>query len=150
MKTILAVWNTSDKGKTETLREFAHLLLTTYPSYRLIYPTPLVISTTYDFRLVVEIKGVIIGVESQGDPNTNLDKRLLDLADNPKFKCDLILCSTRTRGDTVDAVDNLANTRGFQTIWTSTYQIDNRANHKLVDQLKAKHILDLLQGLGLI
>ncbi|HRJ35704.1 MAG TPA: hypothetical protein PK610_06935, partial [Flavobacteriales bacterium] len=109
---------------------------------------PTTISSTGDFRLVVEINGIIIGIESQGDPNTNLQNRLIDLADN--FHCEIILCSSRTRGDTVFAVDNLANTRGFQTIWTSTYQIANTANHNLVNRLKAKHLLDLLQGLSLI
>lgn len=148
MKTILSIWHSGNKGKTETLREFRNLLLATYPTYRPIFPLPTTITATGDFRLVVEINGIIIGVESQGDPNTNLQNRLIDLADN--FHCGIILCSSRTRGDTVSAVNNLANTRGFQTIWTSTYQIANTANHNLVNKLKAKHLLDLLQGLLLI
>jgi hypothetical protein len=148
MKTILSIWHTADKGKSETLREFGNLLLRTYPSFRPIFPVVASVPLTGDFRLVVEIKGKIIGVESQGDPNTSLENRLIDLADN--FKCDIILCSSRTRGDTVLAVDNLVATRGFQTIWTSTYQIANRTQHTLVNQLKAKHILDLLQSLGLL
>ena len=148
MKTILSIWHSGNKGKTETLREFAYLLLATYPTYRPIFPIPTTIPATGDFRLVIEINGIIIGIESQGDPNTNLQNRLIDLADN--FHCEIILCSSRTRGDTVTAVDNLFNTRGFQTIWTSTYQIANTANHNLVNRLKAKHLLDLLQGLSLI
>lgn len=146
MKTILAIWHVADKGKTATLREFANLLLVTYPTFISVVPIPAVISTIGDFRLIVEINGKIIGVESQGDPNTNLRGRLLDLADN--FHCDIILCSTRTRGDTIHAVDNLWQTRGFQTIWTSTYQMST--NHNLVNQAKARHLLDLLQILGLI
>jgi len=148
MKTILAVCHIGDKGKTETLREFANLLLISYPSFKPIFPTIASVPTTGDFRLVIEINGKIIGIESQGDPNTNLQNRLLDLADN--YQCEIILCTSRTRGDTVYAVDNLYNTRGFQTIWTSTYQIANVTQHTLVNQLKAKHILDLLQSLGLI
>jgi hypothetical protein len=148
MKTILSIWHIGDMGKTETLREFAKLLLTAYPSLRPIIPIPATIPAAGDFRLVVEINGKIIGVESQGDPNTKLQDRLLDLADN--FKCEIILCSSRTRGDTIAAVDNLYHTRGFQTIWTSTYQIENKANHHLVNQLKAKQILELLNTLGLL
>jgi len=148
MKTVLTIWHSGDKGKTETLREFANLLITTHPTFRPIFPTTTTISVTGDFRLVVEINGKIIGIESQGDPNTNLQNRLIDLADN--FHCEIILCSSRTRGDTVAAVDNLFHTRGFQTIWTSTYQIVNKGNHNLVNRLKAKHLLDLLQGLTLI
>ncbi len=148
MKTVLAILHSGDKGKTETLREFANLLIYTYPSFRPIFPIPTTVSATGDFRLVVEINGKIIGIESQGDPKTNLQNRLIDLADT--FHCEIILCSSRTRGDTVSAVDNLSHTRGFQTIWTSTYQIANTANHNIVNRLKAKHLLDLLQGLTLI
>jgi len=148
MKTVLAIWHSGDKGKTETLREFANLLISTYPTFRPIYPIPTAVSATDDFRLVVEINGIIIGIESQGDPNTNLQNRLIDLADN--FHCEIILCCSRTRGETVIAVDNLFHTRSFQTIWTSTYQIADKANHNLVNRLKAKHLLDLLQGLTLI
>lgn len=148
MRTVLAIWHSGSKGKTATLREFAHLLISTYRHYRPIFPVPLHIPSATDFRLVVEINGKIIGVETQGDPNTNLQNRLIDLADN--YHCDLILCTSRTRGDTVHAVDNLHYTRGFQTIWTSTYQIANASQQSLVNQLKAKHILDLLQSLRII
>jgi len=148
MKTILAIWNSADKGKTDTLREFANLLLSTYPSYKLIYPIPLSIPPVYDFRLVVEVKGVIVGIESQGDPNTHLENRLFDL--ESKFNCDIILCTTRTRGDTVAAVDNLASKRGFEVIWTSTYQIDDPTKHSIVNKLKAEHILELFKGLSLL
>lgn len=148
MKTILAIWHSGDKGKTETLREFANLLLATYPLCIPIFPIPLVLSPNGDIRLVVKINGRIIGVESWGDPTTKLKERLIDLADS--YHCEIILCSTRTKGDTVKAVENLHNTRGFEMIWTSTYQIDNKTHHAFVNRLKAKHLLDLLIGLSLI
>jgi hypothetical protein len=148
MKTVLSIWHIADKGKTETLRELAKLFLTTYPDYRSILPIPTIVPDSEDFRLVIEINGKIIGIESQGDPTTNLENRLIELADT--FNCEIIICSSRTRGDTISAVDNLWETRGFQTIWTSTYQIADKTLHKFVNELKAKHILDLLQGLGLI
>jgi hypothetical protein len=148
MNTILAIKNSWDKGKTETLREFANLLLTTYPNCRAIYPIPAKVPAKYDFRLVVEINGKIIGVESQGDPTTDLQKRLIDLVDN--FHCEVILCSTRTKGETVWAVEHIESTRNFQTIWTTTYQIKNSSSHYFVNNLKAKHIMELLQRLSII
>ncbi len=148
MKTILSVWNLGNKGKTETLREFANLLLANSPTYISIFPLPATVPTSGDFRLVIQINGIIIGVESKGDPNTNLQNRLLDLADN--FNCEVILCSSRTRGDSVDAVNNLHHKRGFDIIWSSTYQIDGKPQQSIVNNLKAKHILDLLKTLGRI
>lgn len=148
MNTVLAVWHSGGKGKTQTIRKFADLLLIAYPSYVPIYPLPAIVPASGDFRLIVEVNGIIVGIESQGDPHTNLKNRLLDLVDN--YKCELVICSSRTRGETVDAVDNLHFNRGFQSIWTSTYQIDGTLQQTIANRSKGKHILELLQSLGLI
>ena len=148
MRTILSIWHSGSKGKSETLREFGNSLLIAYPSYIPAFPRVAIIPTTGDYRLVVEINGKRIGIESHGDPNTNLQQRLDDLVVN--FKCDIILCSTRTRGETVNAVTNIAQARRYQTIWTSTYQIPNGSLQSVVNRLKAEHLLELLQTLNLI
>ena len=147
MKTVLAIWHTSNKGKTETLRELANLLLTNYPACLPIFPTSKIVPESGDFRLIVQINGKIIGIESQGDPGTDLQSRLLCLSDN--FKCEIIFCSSRTKGETVEAVDYLYTKRDFQTIWTSTYQIASEPQQNVANNLKAKHILDLIQTLGI-
>ncbi|MGH1336872.1 MAG: hypothetical protein ACRBFS_12175 [Aureispira sp.] len=146
MKTILAIWHSEGKGKTETVREIAKNLMKIYPNFKAIYPNPAIVHPKDDFRLIIEINGKIIGLESQGDPKTNLEKRLEELVN--KYNCDIIYCATRTRGKTVKAVGNIANNYGYDQIWTSTYQTSS--NHSLVNALKAKHIIDLTQSLGLI
>ena len=148
MKTILAVWNKAEKGKTESIREFAKQLLTSYPSFTEIYPIPMTIHPKWDFRIVVKINGKIIGIESQGDPNTGLEERLSELVN--VYKCDVIICSTRTSGSTVYAVQNISTTYGYNDIWTSTYEIQGKTQQSFVNNLKGKHILDLLQSLKVI
>ncbi|WP_162147678.1 hypothetical protein [Flavobacterium limnosediminis] len=147
-KCILAVWNSGTKGKTETVREFAKLLLATYTNYIEIFPIPASIPSKNDFRLVVNINGLIVGIESQGDPKTGLEKRLLELSDI--YKCDLIVCTCRTRGETVWAVDSVAGSRGYETIWSSTYQVVGKNQQQVSNNLKAKHLLELLNSLGKI
>lgn len=146
MKTLLAVWNTSSKGKSATLKEFALLLVSKFPSHKIIFMFPSIIKPHGDFRLVIEINGKIIAIESQGDPNTQLEKRLSDICKT--YNPDIILCTCRTRGQTVNAVDKIASTFSYQQIWTSTYQMDT--NHSLANQLKARHLLELLQTIKLI
>jgi len=146
LKTIIAIWHSGEKGKTETVRDIAQNLMRFYPTFKSIYPNPAKVHPKYDFRLVIKINGKIIGIESQGDPKTNLEKRLEELVN--KYNCDIIYCTTRTRGETVKAVENVAVTFGYDQIWTSTYQ--TTGNHSLVNDLKAKHIIDLTQKLGLI
>jgi hypothetical protein len=145
-KTIVALWHTGGKGKTTTVREIAKTLLALYPNCTPLYPKPPVVPETGDFRLVLEIKGTIIGLESQGDPKTKLKQRLEVLI--TEFKCDLIFCTTRSRGETVRAVEQVAQAHDFEQIWTSTYQ--TRTEHSLVNSLKAKHMVELVEGLGLV
>lgn len=143
---ILAIWHVANKGKTETLREVARLLLQTFPQHHPIFPIPLVVPQTGDFRMVVSINGRVIAVESEGDPNTDLSGRLKDLVN--KFGANVIFCSTRTKGDTVAAVDDLATAHGFEVIWTSTYQ--TATSHGLANHLKAEHIIELMRRLSFL
>ena len=146
MKLVIAISNSSNQGKTETLRFFANLLLATY-KYKAISPNPAAVHPDHDFRLVIEINGKIIGIESQGDPGTSMHRRLLELVN---MNCDIILCTARTRGETVWAVNDLHNTKGYERIWTSTYQIEDKTQHNHLNELKAKHLLGLIKSLGLL
>lgn len=144
-KTIVALWHTASKGKTATLREVARLLNQQAPE-GIITPFNN-IPNTGDFRFVIEINGIVVGIESQGDPNTNLENCLFELAN--EYNCSVIFCATRTRGSTVEAVDSLLP-QGFQTIWTSTYQIDGENQQNIANRTKAKHLLDLLGELNIL
>lgn len=144
MSTIIAIKNSGAKGKTETVRQFANLLLHSYPSCTPLDPLSAIVPSTGDFRLIVEVNGKVIGIESQGDPNTNLKKRLNELLHI--WKCDIIICTCRTKGDTWYDVRNLR----INTIWTSTHDISGQANQAIANSLKGKNILELLQGLTLI
>lgn len=145
-KTIIAVWNKAGTGKTSTIRELANLVLRVNPKPTAIFPSPSTVPNSGDFRLIVKVNSLIVAFESKGDPNTDLENRLLDLTDN--HNADVIFCTTRTSGATVKAVENIRINRGFETIWTSTYQIDH--NQQLANSLKAEHILDLCQKLSVL
>jgi len=138
------------KEKTATLRAFANLLLQTFPNFNPISPIPAIIPTEGDFRLIIGIEGTIIGIESLGDPGSRLADRIVELTDN--FHCDIVVCATRTKGNTIHAVcDELSNRREFRLIWTSTYEAEDNSDEEFVNQLnqlKAQHILNLLQSLA--
>jgi len=146
-KTILAVWHSSSKGKTSTLRSAANHLLSAYPNFQPIPGAPSVIPTSGDFRVVVQINGKIVAIESKGDPHTQLFERLEDLA--KKFKADIILCTTRTRGDTITAVETIERDHGYEAIWTSTYQVSS-VRQSAANDLKGQHIINLLQSLQIL
>jgi type IV secretory pathway TrbF-like protein len=59
------------------------------------------------------INGFRVGIESQGDPGGRLENSLnLFLKKN----CDVIVCSTRTKGQTVKAVNKLSK-HGYKVKW---------------------------------
>ena len=152
MKHIIAIWHTAGKGKSETIRQIANQFLLLYPMATPVFPTTIIVPPTGDFRLIVQVifNGVLttVAFESQGDPNTWLEDRLTDLSVN--FHCDIIFCTCRTRGETVNAVNNIARNHSFNTIWSSTYEIAGQANQTIANQQKGLHIIQLLQALSII
>jgi len=146
-KYALAVWHSENKGKTESVRQFAIELLRAYPGFTPIIPIPSVIPAVNDFRLIVGINSKIVGIESLGDPKTELRRRLEELAIT--HNCDLIICTCRTRGETVAAVNNLRS-HGYEIIWTSTYDLNGSAQQTTANATKGRHILNLVQSLTII
>lgn len=146
-KTIFVVRASGGKGKTGTLRAAANHLLTSHLNFTPVDGAASVVPPEGDFRIVVGINQKIVAVESAGDPHTQLRERLEELVQ--KFKANIILCSTRTKGDTVDAVDAIKNTYGFEIITTSTYQVSHH-QQDMANTLKGRHIINLLQALDIL
>lgn len=156
-QTIIALSHSGNKGKTETLRKLAELLLDSkdfdkvevlYNSYKNDYQ----IEPKWDFRIIFKIyigkMTFIVVIETQGDPKTNLQERLIQIQD--AFHPDIIYCSTRTRGETVWAVDHLWKNFNYETIWTTTYQIVGEKRQAVVNDLKAHQLLQLARSLELM
>lgn len=146
MNTIFTIWNTSNKGKSSTILELANLLLRTFPEHKIIHTSKDVFKLSVDFRLIIEINGKIVALESQGDPGTELEKRLNNII--TLYKPYLIITSSRTRGETIWAINNVAYLHKYDKIRTSTYETTHSFNQ--VNVLKAEHLLDLIQKLRLI
>jgi hypothetical protein len=89
-------------GKSQTVRTVVEMLTTKHPDAKIEHDH----TTKVDVRVVLTINGLKIGIESQGDPSGRLIKQSLDLF--VRLGCDVIICTTRTRGATVDAVNALS------------------------------------------
>jgi hypothetical protein len=57
---------------------------------------------------------VKVGIESRGDPSSRLFKSLETF---DKAGCKVILCATRTKGETVKAVEKLSLASQYQIVW---------------------------------
>lgn len=149
-KIILAVSYSGSTGKSSTLRAAAQSLLNLYPNHIAIFPTPTVVPPNGDFRLIVNINNKVVAIESQGDPNTDLCKRLNELAVN--YKADVIICTARTRGTTVDDINTVAHNHGFEKIWTTPFFIPGNypTERNIANDQKGQQMIALLQALGVI
>jgi hypothetical protein len=95
---IIVLSGKSNIGKSETIKIVYKLLLEKYPSLQTILQPA---ATRKEIRVVIEINGKCIGIESRGDSRTHVDTALKIFADH---ECDIILCASRTRGGSWDAV----------------------------------------------
>lgn len=108
MKRIVALYGSANLGKTTTIKMVLEMLKVEYPSAKI---QEMFIGV--DITVIIEISHVKIGIESQGDPNS----RLFDSLDVfVRVGCDIIVCATRTRGMTVQAVSKLSDNYDIQWI----------------------------------
>lgn len=136
-KTIIANWGSSQQGKSETIKRVTKLILQNYPN-----AVCESINFEVDIKVVITINDIKVGVESTGDPNSRLPESLKLFA---SVNCDIILCSTRTSGGTVNAVDTLAAENGYNVIWVTNHR-SNEYDHQELNQMSAENIYKIFDS----
>jgi hypothetical protein len=139
-KTVIANIGHANQGKSDSIKKVLQLLLLKYPNSN----TPLAkIDYSGDVKVIISIRNLKIGIESQGDPNSRLGKSLDEFAAE---SCDIIICSCRTRGQTAYDVDSMKPQYGYDIIWVSNYRSDEVDKDNL-NELSAKQFVELVEGL---
>ena len=87
------------------------------------------------------INAVKVGIESQGDPGSRLFKNLKYFV---KIGCKVIVCATRSRGATVEAVNSLAV--DFRVEWFSKVSISSASEHEAANRSDAQQIVAAVQA----
>ena len=136
MKKLLCVWGASNYGKTTAIIEFDKMLNCNFQGkikndYTLGNP-PDDICRIYTIKHNQQT--YTIGIESQGDPNSRQQASLdLFLQNN----CDIIVCASRTRGETVYTIENFCSDNQYDSFWISTlYSVPMYNSYK--DQMKKR------------
>lgn len=164
-KTVIANWNSANKGKSETIyhvyQELCNkgavidsqvLKLKNSPNANnpyISFPSISNPKSAYEVVAVVMYKKYRIGICSYGDPYSWQQKLL------PEFKalnCDIIITSTRTSGMTVNAVYNICKKNAYDLIWLSgayfNQGVKNISTRKLaLNQANANYIVSIVDGL---
>jgi hypothetical protein len=121
-------------GKSTTIKKVFEMLKSSYTSDLSV----LLEDVGYvDVKAILVIKGVKIGIESQGDPGGRLEESLKEFEEKG---CAVIVCTTRTRGKTVDLINGLQSRYGV--VWfqqeresdTSEWEVSNYAMAKRITE----------------
>ena len=122
-KTLINIYGGANVGKSSSIIESCKILveeLGAIPDRKLNYK--------HDVLVVLTYKGVNIGIESQGDPNSRMitKKTLKGLA---KKECQIIICASRTSGGTVKEMWEVATNFDYRvirmsSIWSNTLDSD--------------------------
>lgn len=136
-KSVFAIWGHEKQGKSETVKKIAKEIIKTFPMSTTF---PAKINFSSDIKIIIAIEKLKIGIESQGDPNSRLFSSLESFASE---NCDIIVCSTRTSGATVDAVIELGSAHSYEIVWTTNYR-SNEKNQSTLNDISAKQIFSLI------
>lgn len=136
MKKIIGLYGTSNLGKSQTIKSIYEKLHENFLHIAFHKGFEQIIHENGDISIIIIINGKVIGIESQGDPNSRMFFSLPIFA---KLQCDIILCATRTRGGTVVEVKKL--NKEYEIIWIKKNKADDKANRKIENEKTATDIL---------
>ncbi len=147
-KTIIAIYGRQAQGKSETIKKASQILMDQNPNTKVFIQHDF----KFDILLTIQIGTIRIGFESQGDPKSRILKydTLKQLADKDLNQnignCDIIICATRTRGETAKKVDQIADEYGFHTLWISSF-MSPKLNHSVLNNMAANNIVNVINSL---
>ena len=102
-KTLLAIYGTSDIGKTTSIKNFYLKFISKYSS-QVINNNSLCDDDSNEMYRIIELQnGVKIGVCSFGDDGSSYEK----LNNFAKQDCKVIVCASCTKGASVDSINKL-------------------------------------------
>ena len=137
-KLVIANTGTGCQGKSTSIKEVFKLIASRYPkNVTIIHPLK-----SGDVKAIIEVKGVLVGIESQGDPGSRMKDTLKYFLN---ASCKIIVIACRTYGDTYSAVNDM-HQHGYQVIWTANDK--NWDDSRIVEYLNtryAQHILQLIE-----
>lgn len=143
MKTIIAVTGTRGCGKTSSICLAYEMLLKAYPDAKIVNHWPAG-RARKDINATVIIGRVKLGFNSMGDPYSHFPERLDKLVSE---NCSIIICATRTRGETYNAVEVHSKKFNIDRVFKKpALDVDREKENKVTAKLILKKIESALQG----
>jgi ABC-type multidrug transport system ATPase subunit len=137
MKTVIGLYGPANAGKSATLRKVYELLKAKHPNAPVTHEI-----INHDVRAIFNINGHRIGLESQGDPGSRI---FTSISLFVREECEIIVCATRTRGQTVEVIENLKPQYSIK--WIPKLREPDEAQHEQINKALATDIFKQVQSL---
>ncbi|MCG8574176.1 MAG: hypothetical protein MI810_04770 [Flavobacteriales bacterium] len=141
-KTIIAVYGTSESGKTQSIKQFvannSNPFIDINGNITTVIPT-----NSDDIYGTIQIGRALVGITSQGDPGTGLDQRLAYLV---SINCDIIICATRTKKQTVWDVNDVERDHGYRKIRFGNFESKAVINQNRLNEISGDGIERVVDG----
>ena len=97
-----------------------------------------------DICASVSVGGHLVGFASQGDPNSFQEEWIEYLI---KMSCPVIVCASRTKGQTAEALNRIAGKYNYRVIYMSPFTSYSYHNTDLLNEVTARAINNLISNL---
>ena len=135
MKELIVLTGVANVGKSATLNRVFELLRERFPSMKEI---AVLRRTRIEIRVVVEIDGMRVGIDSRGDRPEHV-KDALDVL--LRQRCSIIVCASHTRGGTIDEVRQFSETHRYSLFEVAKTAAAAEALHTKANNSYAKDIV---------
>lgn len=136
-KTTIAISGKAEQGKSATVVILRDLIKSRY----IVKET--VLKTGGDIKVIIEYKGIKIGIESQGDPNSRQPNSIKEFISK---NCDIIIGTCRTSGETKNVMTDTSK-HGYRVFWTRNLRSDIPSTHIKLNELSSQSLLELLDSI---
>lgn len=140
-KTIIANSGQSEQGKSQVIYGVYHRLLEDYDAINIVEP-----KLNGACKAILQLKGKRIGIETHGAPYSRLHKSLEEFCN---FPCDIILCTSRTKGKSIEAIYQAANRYDYRVFSVANYRCDYKAPQEALNERFVRNLTDLVLDLVL-
>ena len=132
-KLVIANSGLEKQGKSSSIREIFNQLRVKYP-YNIL-------KDDCDIKATVDINGIIIGIESQGDPNSRMQQSMDEFV---KINCQIIVAACRTKRGTLKKINELHTNNGYDIIWASNDRTSTLIKQKKLNEKYAERVIELI------
>lgn len=131
---VIANKGKAECGKSSSIKEVFNKLITIYPYNILIKDG--------DIKATITIGNVLVGIESQGDPNSRMMQSMNDFV---SMGCQIIVAACRTSGETCNKIIELNQVSGYDIIWATNDKTAISQQHQdILNKKYAERVIDLI------